>query len=367
MSIWIYKNSILLHGNSLSYNEIYREYNIVHKTIKKYQDNKIYKIFYFSTRKLNEDELDKIFINNKHTKIENSSKYNSNNNEELLKAINKLKEQFIESQRKSDRQYKELKEEINELRKENKELKEQVNELRDKFNKYILNVDLPSNKEVTKIFNKIEKITVPNIIIKQEPQIETNEIDISLLSEVEGVPDEEGFSSIELIQSIQKKARYLNANYLNNQFPKLFKIIQTDKSMLELYEVNCNKKTYPIIRVKKEILIKYLGKLNDLIWNTHLDELNYFYDIWPIEVIRKYKLEHDLINLDYNNNITNRNDIYLVNSICVTINQHFIFINEENKSTQHLIDYLKQNTDVLNTNYQTQIKDILKHLELRTQ
>ena len=106
MSIWIYKNRELLHNESISYREIYSLYKISQTTIHRYKNTKLYKDIYFSNHRLNEDELDMIFINSKHTKIDNNNNTQSNINEQLLKAINELKEQVIESQKKSDIQYK---------------------------------------------------------------------------------------------------------------------------------------------------------------------------------------------------------------------------------------------------------------------
>lgn len=116
MNIWIYKNRELLYDDSLTYIEIYKQYNIARKTIKKYQDSKIYRGYYFSTHKLNNEELNNIF-SNIITRSNVSCFLNINNGNSST--IDNIKEQVKEIQNK----YNILEKQITISRKENKELK----------------------------------------------------------------------------------------------------------------------------------------------------------------------------------------------------------------------------------------------------
>ena len=161
MSIWIYKNRELLHNTSIPYFMIHKEYNITSKTIKKYKDNKPYKEYYFSTHRLNNEELNNIFPildNGNSNSIDNINiiedvSISDDINKQILNSINELKEQVKEIRKENI----ELKEQVNEIRKENIELKEQVKEIQNKYNileKQIM-ISRKENKELNKMLVKL--------------------------------------------------------------------------------------------------------------------------------------------------------------------------------------------------------------------
>lgn len=336
MSIWIYNNRELLHDTAITYREIYRIYKISQTSIHRYKNTKLYKEYYFSNHRLDEEGIDYIFSNTKTIKINNSSNTNLD--------INELKN-------KGYRQY--------------KELQEQYNELKETFNAFILNTDSISNSDISKLYKKIESKTKLN-----KPTLKESNIDICVLDDIKEhiAPDiyfiNDSELHIQIRKDIKKKAKYMKINYLSKYYPVLYELAKCNSEDLELSHGILT----PCVKLKYFSIMRYLGYddmlRNDLLLNM-IEDYN---DIWPIELLKKYNIIYDKDNdIKINesetiNKITNRN-MKEENEICDILNKHFIYNNTTTQSLDIKIDYIKQNTNILSK--MLDASHILKYLELR--